>query len=69
MATGTMATRTVEAHWERKAGFSTHMVNALSRAWFLIPSGVFLPGGAAFRHCAALSPRGKAELEAYLVGL
>jgi hypothetical protein len=64
-----MATRTVEAHWERKAGFFTHMVNALWRACLLIPSGVFFPGGAAFRHCAALSSEEKAELEAYLAGL
>ena len=63
------STRTVEQPKERKAGFFSKVGNMLWRAYFLTPSGFFIPCEPPLRHCDALSPREQAWIEAQLKGL
>ena len=74
-----MATLTVERHIGthtaeypkvRKVDFFSGVMNALWRTSYGFSfSGLFLPVGPEIRHCKALSPREKTEIEAYRMGL
>jgi hypothetical protein len=65
-----IATQTAEQPKERRVGFLSRVADALWRAscGFSL-AGLFLPPEPAFRHCSTLSPKEKAEIEAYLMGL
>ena len=64
-----VAAETVAQPAERKASFFSRMADALWRAYFLTPTGLFIPCDLPFRHSNILSHREKARLEADLMGL